>query len=70
LAAAEQDAGVRRGLPAGAARRRARLVEIAQTLMHRGATIRAAGDELGVPTSTFEGVQAAKTDGVAVQQRV
>jgi ribonuclease R len=53
LAAAEQDAGVRRGLPAGAARGRARLVEIAQTLMHRGATIRAAGDELGVPTSTL-----------------
>lgn len=53
LAAAEQDAGVRRGLPADAARRRARLVEIAQTLLHRGATIRAAGDELGVPTSTL-----------------
>jgi len=53
LAAAEQDAGVRRGLPVGAARGRARLVEIAQTLLHRGATIRAAGDELGVPTSTL-----------------
>jgi hypothetical protein len=53
LAAAEQDAGARRGLPAGAARDRARLTEIAQTLLHQGATIRAAGDELGVPTSTL-----------------
>jgi len=53
LAAAEQDAAARRGLPAGAARDRARLVEIAQTLLHQGATIRAAGDELGVPTSTL-----------------
>jgi len=53
LAAAEQGAGARQGLPAGAARDRARLVEIAQTLLHRGATIRAAGDELGVPTSTL-----------------
>jgi hypothetical protein len=53
LAAAEQDAGARRGLPAAGARDRARLVEIAQTLLHQGATIRAAGDELGVPTSTL-----------------
>ncbi len=53
LAAAEQDAGARRGLPAGAARDRARLTEIAQTLLHQGATIRAAGDELGVPASTL-----------------
>jgi hypothetical protein len=53
LAAAERDAAARRGLPAGAARDRARLVEIAQTLLHRGATIRAAGDELGVPTSAL-----------------
>jgi hypothetical protein len=53
LAAAEQGAGARLGLPAGAARGRARLVEIAQTLLHQGATIRAAGDELGVPTSTL-----------------
>lgn len=52
LAAAEQDA-TRRGLPADTARDRARLTEIAQTLLHRGATIRAAGDELGVPTSTL-----------------
>lgn len=50
LAAAEQDAGVRRGPPV---RRRARLVEIAQTLLHREATIRAAGDELSVPTSAL-----------------
>jgi ribonuclease R len=53
LAAAEQDAGVRRGLPADAARDRARLLETAQTLLHQGATIRAAGDELGLPTSTL-----------------
>lgn len=53
LAAAEQDAGARRGLPAVAVRDRARLVDTAQTLLHRGATIRAAGDELGVPTSTL-----------------
>jgi hypothetical protein len=53
LAEAEQDAGARYGLPAGAARGRARLVEIAQTLLHQGATIRAAGDELGVPTSAL-----------------
>lgn len=53
LAAAEQDAAARRGLPAGTARVRARLVEIAETLLHRGATIRAAGDVLGVPTSTL-----------------
>jgi hypothetical protein len=53
LAAAEQGAGARLGLPAGAARDRARLVEIAQTLLHQGATIRAAGDELGVPTSAL-----------------
>jgi hypothetical protein len=53
LAEAEQDAGARHGLPAGAARGRARLVEIAQTLLHQGATIRAAGDELGVPTSAL-----------------
>jgi transposase-like protein len=53
LAAAEQDATARRGLPAEAARDRARLVEIAQTLLHQGATIRAAGDELGVATSTL-----------------
>jgi hypothetical protein len=53
LAAAEQDAGVRLGLPADAARDRARLVEIAQTLLHQGATIRAASDELGVPTSAL-----------------
>jgi hypothetical protein len=53
LAAAEQGAGARLGLPAGAARGRARLVEIAQTLLHQGATIRAAGDELGVPTSAL-----------------
>src|SRR5438046_537202 len=33
LAEAEQDAGARHGLPAGAARGRARLVEIAQTLL-------------------------------------
>lgn len=52
-AAAEQGAGARLGLPAGAARGRARLVEIAQTLLHQGATIRAAGDELGLPTSTL-----------------
>ena len=53
LAEAEQDAGAWHGLPAGAARGRARLVEIAQTLLHQGATIRAAGDELGVPTSAL-----------------
>jgi hypothetical protein len=53
LAAAEHDAGARRRPPGGAARDRARLVEIAQTLLHQGATIRAAGDELGVPTSTL-----------------
>jgi hypothetical protein len=53
LAAAEQDAGARRGLPADAARDRARLLETAQTLLHQGATIRAAGDELGLPTSTL-----------------
>ena len=53
LAEAGQDAGARHGLPAGAARGRARLVEIAQTLLHQGATIRAAGDELGVPTSAL-----------------
>jgi hypothetical protein len=53
LAAAEQGAGARLGLSAGAARGRARLVEIAQTLLHQGATIRAAGDELGVPTSAL-----------------
>ena len=53
LAEAEQDAGARHGLPAGAARGRARLVEIAQTLLHQGATIREAGDELGVPTSAL-----------------
>jgi len=53
LAAADQDAGARRGPPGGAARDRARLVEIAQTLLHQGGTIRAAGDELGVPTSTL-----------------
>ena len=53
LAEAEQDAGARHGLPAGPARGRARLVEIAQTLLHQGATIRAAGEELGVPTSTL-----------------
>ena len=34
-------------------RRRARLVEIAQKLLHREATIRAAGDELSVPTSAL-----------------
>jgi len=44
---------VRRGLPADAARGRARLVEVGQTLLHHGATIRAAGDELGMPTSTL-----------------
>jgi hypothetical protein len=53
LAEAERDAGARRGLPAGAERDRARLVEIAQTLLHQGATIRAAGDQLNVPTSTL-----------------
>ncbi|MGH9048082.1 MAG: putative dsRNA-binding protein [Acidimicrobiales bacterium] len=53
LAAAEQGAGAKWGLPAEAARSRARLVEIAQTLLHQGATIRAAGDELGVPTSSL-----------------
>src|SRR5260221_5590651 len=53
LAAAEQDAGARRGLPPGAARDPARLTEVAQTLLHQGATIRAAGDELGVPTSAL-----------------
>ncbi len=53
LAAAQQDAGARRGLPVAGARDRERLVGIAQTLLHQGATIRAAGDELGVPTSTL-----------------
>ncbi len=53
LAEAERDAGARRGLPAGGERDRARLVEIAQTLLHQGATIRAAGDQLDVPTSTL-----------------
>ncbi len=53
LAEAERDAGARRGLPAGVERDRARLVEIAQTLLHQGATIRAAGDQLDVPTSTL-----------------
>jgi hypothetical protein len=53
LAAAERDAGTRRGLPAGVERDRARLMEIAQTLLHQGATIRAAGDQLDVPTSTL-----------------
>ncbi len=53
LAEAERDAGARRGLPAGGERDRARLVETAQTLLHQGATIRAAGDQLDVPTSTL-----------------
>jgi len=53
LAEAERDAGARRGLPAGVERDRARLVEIAQTLLHQGATTRAAGDQLDVPTSTL-----------------
>jgi hypothetical protein len=43
LAGAERDAGGRRGLPVGVERDRARLVEIAQTLLHQGAMIRAAG---------------------------
>jgi hypothetical protein len=34
LAAAERDAGTQRGLPAGVERDRARLMEIAQTLLH------------------------------------
>ena len=53
LAEAERAAGARQGLPVGVERDRARLVDIAQTLLHQGATIRAAGDELDVPTSTL-----------------
>ena len=53
LAEAERAAGARRGLPVGVERDRARLVDIAQTLLHQGATIRAAGDQLDVPTSTL-----------------
>lgn len=53
LAEAEREAGARRGLPVDAGRDRARLLEIAQTLLQHGATIRAAGDKLGVPTSTL-----------------
>ena len=53
LAEAERDVGARRGLPAGVERDRLRLVDIAQTLLHQGATIRAAGDQLEVPTSTL-----------------
>lgn len=53
LAEAGREAGARRGLPAGVERDRARLVDIAQTLLHQGATIRAAGDRLDVPTSTL-----------------
>ncbi|HEX6524874.1 MAG TPA: hypothetical protein VF070_33445 [Streptosporangiaceae bacterium] len=53
LAEAEREAGARRGLPVDTGRDRARLLEIAQTLLQHGATIRAAGDKLGVPTSTL-----------------
>ncbi|MBV9447890.1 MAG: hypothetical protein JO345_18565 [Streptosporangiaceae bacterium] len=53
LGEAEREAGARRGLPVDAGRDRARLLEIAQTLLQHGATIRAAGDKLGVPTSTL-----------------
>ncbi|MBA3490377.1 MAG: hypothetical protein H0T78_12720 [Longispora sp.] len=43
----------RLGLPAEDPRARQRLLDIAQTLLHAGSTIRAAGDALGVPTSTL-----------------
>jgi hypothetical protein len=53
LAVGEAEHAKRLGLPVDTARERARLVERVQTLLHQGATIRQAGDAVGVPTSTL-----------------
>ncbi|MGH9068518.1 MAG: hypothetical protein ACRD0J_13680 [Acidimicrobiales bacterium] len=43
----------RLGLPSHTARDQARVVDKVVTLLHQGATVRQAGDALGVPTSTL-----------------
>jgi hypothetical protein len=50
---AEAQAANAHGGEADPARDKARIVERAETLLHRGMTIRAAGDALEVPTSTL-----------------
>jgi endogenous inhibitor of DNA gyrase (YacG/DUF329 family) len=53
LTAGEREYAVRRGLPVDPDRDRARVIDTAQTLLHRGMTIRQIGEVLDVPNSTL-----------------